>query len=145
MTTVADWIEKTPGICGGEARIHGTRITVWGLVEYWQLGLSDADILERLPGLSPAALEAARDYYRNHPSEIDRVLWENRAAGTERQGQNVPVWLIVQGRQLGLADSTIRAAFDSPLTPAELDKAFSFAESNSAEVAADIRRHTGGA
>jgi uncharacterized protein (DUF433 family) len=94
MSTVADGIEKTPGVCGGEARVRGTRITVWGLIEYQQLGLSDTDILGRVQGLTPAGLEAARDYYRSHPSEIDRVLWENGAAAVEHRGQDVPAWLI---------------------------------------------------
>ena len=31
-------ISKTPGMCGGAARITGTRIPVWTLVEYRKLG-----------------------------------------------------------------------------------------------------------
>ena len=37
-----DRIRKTPGVCGGEACIRDTRITVRGLVEWHQQGLSDA-------------------------------------------------------------------------------------------------------
>ncbi|MCU0544965.1 MAG: DUF433 domain-containing protein [Oscillatoriaceae cyanobacterium Prado104] len=34
-------IEKNPGVVGGNARIAGTRIAVWGLVESRQLGATD--------------------------------------------------------------------------------------------------------
>jgi uncharacterized protein (DUF433 family) len=35
------WIQKTPNVCGGDACIRNTRITVHGIVHYRQLGLSD--------------------------------------------------------------------------------------------------------
>ncbi len=36
-------IEKTPGVCGGEACIVKTRIPIWVLVEARRLGYTDAD------------------------------------------------------------------------------------------------------
>ena len=42
-------IEKTPGVCGGDACIAGTRIPVWSLVIDRRLGMSDAKILEAFP------------------------------------------------------------------------------------------------
>jgi hypothetical protein len=30
----ASWIEKTPGVCGGDACVRKTGITVWGLVDF---------------------------------------------------------------------------------------------------------------
>ena len=39
-------LEKTPGVVGGNARILGTRISVWGLVESRRLGVTDAQLLE---------------------------------------------------------------------------------------------------
>jgi uncharacterized protein (DUF433 family) len=59
-------VEKTSDVCGGEARIRRTRVTVWGLVEWRNLGLSDAEILEHLPDLTPADLQAAWEYYGRH-------------------------------------------------------------------------------
>ena len=44
-------IEKTPEICGGSARIAGTRIAIWGLVEARRIGYSEADLLTSYPSL----------------------------------------------------------------------------------------------
>ena len=74
------WVEKRPGVCGGDARIRKTRITVWGLVQRRNLGLSDAEILERLPDLTQVDLDAAWDYYRQHPEEVDQAIREDEAA-----------------------------------------------------------------
>jgi uncharacterized protein (DUF433 family) len=67
-------------VSGGDARIRQTRVTVWGLVARRNLGLSDAEILERLPHLAQADLDAAWDYYAQHPKEIDQAIRENEAA-----------------------------------------------------------------
>ena len=74
------WIEKTPGVCGGDARVRNTRHTVAGLVEWRKLGLTDIQILERHPDLSPADLEAAWTYFDQHSDEIDRTIRENEDA-----------------------------------------------------------------
>jgi type III restriction enzyme len=79
-TTGQSWIEKTPGVCGGDACIRSTRITVWGLVEYRQLGLSDAEILHRVVGLTPTDLEVAWAYHAQHRAEIDTALERNAEA-----------------------------------------------------------------
>jgi uncharacterized protein (DUF433 family) len=75
--TPPSWIQKTPDVCGGAARIRNTRITVWGLVEWRALGLSDAELLRRVPGLTEADLKVAWDYYAQHPGEIDRTIRED--------------------------------------------------------------------
>lgn len=76
----SSWVEKAPGVCGGDARIRKTRITVWGLVEWRSLGLSDAEILQHLPDLTQVDLEAAWEYYRQHEEEIDEAIRENSEA-----------------------------------------------------------------
>ena len=76
-STKKSWIQKTPGVCGGDACIRNTRITVWGLVLSRRLGASDASILENIVGLTPDDLEAAGDYYRHHPAEIDEAIRVN--------------------------------------------------------------------
>ena len=73
-------VEKTPGICGGDACIRKTRITVEGLVEWRGLGLSDAEILDRYPSLTRADLAAAWAYYERYPHEIQEAIRENEAA-----------------------------------------------------------------
>jgi uncharacterized protein (DUF433 family) len=57
--------------------VRDTRITVWGLVAYRRLGMSDAQIREAVQGLTPADLEAAWEYAAVHPEEIDRAIREN--------------------------------------------------------------------
>ena len=38
-------IEKTPNVCGGDARVRNTRIPVWLLVLQRKFGRSDAEVL----------------------------------------------------------------------------------------------------
>jgi uncharacterized protein (DUF433 family) len=71
------WVQKTPGVCGGEACIRDTRHTVSGLIAWRRLGLSDAQILEHHPDLSEADLLAAWSYYGQHAEEIDRAIKED--------------------------------------------------------------------
>lgn len=80
METAKSWIQKTPGVCGGDACIRDTRITVHGLVEWRQLGLSDTEILESIQGLTPVDLEAAWAYYAQHRDEIDETIRADREA-----------------------------------------------------------------
>ena len=68
------WVQKTPNVCGGNACIRKTRITVWGLVLSRKLGVPDVNILENIVGLTPDDLEVAWDYYRLHPAEIDEAI-----------------------------------------------------------------------
>jgi uncharacterized protein (DUF433 family) len=77
MPTAADRITKTPNVCGGDACIRGTRITVWGLINQRRLGASDAEILRAVQGLTPADLEAATEYAAEYTEEIDRAIREN--------------------------------------------------------------------
>jgi type III restriction enzyme len=79
-TARASWIQKTPGVCGGEACIRDSRITVWGLVQWRQQGLSDAELRERVAGLMQADLDTAWVYYQKHGEEIDRAIRENEGA-----------------------------------------------------------------
>ena len=74
------WISKTPGVCGGDACIRRTRITVWGLVEWRRLGLSDSQLVEQVQELTRDDLVAAWEYAALHPEEIDRAIRENEEA-----------------------------------------------------------------
>ncbi len=73
-TTKKSWVQKTPGVVGGDACIRNTRITVWGLILDRQLGSTDAQILENIVGLAPEDLEVAEDYYRLNRAEIDEDI-----------------------------------------------------------------------
>jgi type III restriction enzyme len=76
-TTKKSWVQKTPGVCGGDACIRNTRITVWGLVLSRKLGSTDDQILQNIVGLLPEDLDVAWAYYRQHPAEIDEAIREN--------------------------------------------------------------------
>ena len=73
-------IESTPGISGGEPRIAGTRIPVWVLVQYRNLGASEAELLKAYPTLRAEDLANAWAYYRSHKEEIEQQIAENEAA-----------------------------------------------------------------
>jgi uncharacterized protein (DUF433 family) len=77
MAATASWISKKPDRCGGDACVRDSRITVWGLVAYRRLGMSDAAILQAVQGLTPADLEAAWEYAGANAEEIDRAIREN--------------------------------------------------------------------
>jgi uncharacterized protein (DUF433 family) len=80
LAQVRQLIEKTPGVVGGDACIRGTRIPVWELLEYRQLGASTSKILEAYPQLTELDLQAAWDYYHSFPDEIAAAIAANEAA-----------------------------------------------------------------
>jgi uncharacterized protein (DUF433 family) len=70
-------VVKEPGHAGGEARIRGTRIPVWALLNLQRLGESDAGILDAYPKLSADDLAAAWEYAGAHAEELDGAIREN--------------------------------------------------------------------
>jgi uncharacterized protein (DUF433 family) len=73
-------IEKTPGVCGGEARIAKTRIPIWVLVEARRLGYSDADLLTSYPTITATNLANAWAYAESHLDEIELAIERNEVA-----------------------------------------------------------------
>jgi uncharacterized protein (DUF433 family) len=73
-------ITKTPGICGGEACIAGTRIAVWLLVEAQQLGISETQLLQDYPHITSADLVNAWSYADAYPEEIAAAIRVNNEA-----------------------------------------------------------------
>ena len=81
LRTQQSWIQKTPGVCGGDACIRDTRVPVWSLVAARRLGVSDEELLHYfVTPLSPADLHAAWAYYEQHPEEIDLEIRLNEEA-----------------------------------------------------------------
>lgn len=77
-TPVASWIQKTPGVIGGDACVRTTRIAVWMLVEARQLGIPDEDLRERYdPPLTQVDLDAAWAYAAAHSAEIEQAIRDN--------------------------------------------------------------------
>jgi uncharacterized protein (DUF433 family) len=73
-------VEKTPGVCGGDARISGTRIPVWQLVEARNLGVSEAQLLIDFPRLTARNLVDAWAYASENPEEIAAAIHDNEVA-----------------------------------------------------------------
>lgn len=77
MTHIFPGIEKTPGVCGGDACIVGTRIPVWSLVNARNKDLKDDQLLDAYPHLSKEDLKNAWHYYSVNTTEIDDLIAEN--------------------------------------------------------------------
>jgi len=77
LTNIFPGIEKTPGVCGGDACIAGTRIPVWSLVNSRRLGMSNEDLLRNFPTLTSHDLANAWAYYEANRAEIDLQIFEN--------------------------------------------------------------------
>ncbi|MCU0795917.1 MAG: DUF433 domain-containing protein [Akkermansiaceae bacterium] len=73
-------IQRTPGICGGEACVGMTRIAVWMLEKARRAGVGDLDLLKDYPGLSVFDLEAAWQYVESHHDEIEQAIRLNQEA-----------------------------------------------------------------
>lgn len=73
-------IVKTRGVCGGAARVVGTRIPVWQLVEARQTGFSDAQLLLDYPALRAGDLAEAWKYADKHQKEIAAEIRKNEVA-----------------------------------------------------------------
>lgn len=73
-------IEFDPRVCGGSARIAGTRIPVWSLESWRRLGSDEAELLRSFPSLEASDLVNAWRYVERHWSEIDREIEENETA-----------------------------------------------------------------
>jgi uncharacterized protein (DUF433 family) len=134
-------IQKTPGVCGGDACIRQTRIAVWMLVVDCKLGMTDADVLVSFPALTQADLDAAWEYYRANPVEIEQAIWLNDTAANVPDGVQPPSWLLVSGRLLGLPDDAIRQAFDPPLSCAVLDAAWAEYRADPRQVGREVDTH----
>lgn len=70
-------IVRSPGVCGGSARIIRTRIPIWVLEQFRRLGTSEADILKAYPSLRAVDLVEAWRYADTHVEEMDREIREN--------------------------------------------------------------------
>ncbi|MGD1705073.1 DUF433 domain-containing protein [Dapis sp. BLCC M229] len=77
FTNTWSGIEKTPGVCGGNACIAGTRIPVWVLVNARRLGVSESELLQDYPSLQAADLVNAWNYAEVYSQDIELAIREN--------------------------------------------------------------------
>src|SRR5947209_5601353 len=72
MANAVPHITKTPGICGGRARIEGHRIRVLDIVVWHEKrGFSPDEIVDLFPGITLADVYAALAYYFDNREEIE--------------------------------------------------------------------------
>jgi len=140
---VASAIEKTPGFCGGKARVAGTRIPVWLLVLKRLTCQSDESVLADYPTLTQESLDAAWEYYHRHPVEVEQSIWFNDVAGNVPEGVLPPAAVVVAGAMLGLTDAEIGEAFDPPVGPGEIAAAWAEYRANPTRVRLGLRGRTG--
>jgi len=67
---IGQLIVKTPGTCGGRARIAGKRIPVSSVYRWFLQGCEPEDILEKFDGVALAEIYAAISYALSNLEEI---------------------------------------------------------------------------
>ena len=77
LSLASSGIEKTPGVCGGDACIVNTRIPVWVLVNARRLGIGESELLEDYPTLKLSDLRNAWAYAEANADEIEANIQEN--------------------------------------------------------------------
>jgi uncharacterized protein (DUF433 family) len=78
--SINSMIERTPGTCGGRARIAGTRVPVHRVAGYYRLGYAPEEILDLLDSLSLAQVHAALAYSLANPDEVEAALRDEEEA-----------------------------------------------------------------
>ena len=87
---ITQYIEITPGVCGGKPRIAGHRIKVAAIADmYLHMGLSIEEIAKTYD-LSLASVHAAMAYYYEYQEEIDRQTAEAEAFVEELKRNSPP-------------------------------------------------------
>ena len=73
-------IVRTPGTCGGRARLDGHRVRVMDIVlQYEQQGMRPDEIVLQLPSLRLAEVHAALAYFYDHREEVEADIREDAA------------------------------------------------------------------
>jgi uncharacterized protein (DUF433 family) len=76
-------IEKSPGVCGGRARIAGHRVRVVDIVVWHEKrGYCPDEIVGLFPGINLADVYAALAYYFDNRQEIEDDLAQSAQAET---------------------------------------------------------------
>ena len=76
MTTIIDYprITRNPTINLGESTVNDSKIPVWIIVGYYQMGMSEDEILSGFPQLQPADIFSALAFYFENKSEMDSLI-----------------------------------------------------------------------
>ena len=73
-------ITHTPGVCGGRACLANTRLAIWVLVRFRELGADDKELLSCFPSITQDQLDEAFAYAANHPHEITQDIDQQEKA-----------------------------------------------------------------
>src|SRR5437870_13676173 len=77
-------IVKTPGVCGGKARIAGHRVRVLDIVAWHEhQGMTPDEIVSHVPTITLADVHIALAYYFDHVGEIQAEMRAERALAEE--------------------------------------------------------------
>ena len=68
------YIIRTPGVCGGNARLEGGRVAVHDVIGLLQNGETVDSVTRQLPGLTRAEVYECLAYYEDHLAEIDYLI-----------------------------------------------------------------------
>ena len=68
------YITRTPGVCGGHARVEGSRIAVHDVVGLVHSGETVDSVTRQLPGLTRAQVYECLAYYEDHLAEVDYLI-----------------------------------------------------------------------
>jgi len=81
MSTMLDvTLVRTPGVCGGNLRIDGTRMTVNQIVTLYKQGLTAEQSVEQYSQLTLREIYAVLAWYYEHKVEFDEELAAEAAA-----------------------------------------------------------------
>lgn len=84
-------IKETPGVCGGYPCIDDMRFPVRLIVEFTRDGVDIDTLLANFTQLTRDQVEAALEYYREHPARVDEDIERNARAWDELQRRGWPV------------------------------------------------------
>jgi uncharacterized protein (DUF433 family) len=79
------YVERRPGVCGGQPVIAGTRFPVRSVVtNVYRLGMTPEEMVEAWPYLTLAHIHDALSFYHDHRTMIDRAIRQNRETTVRR-------------------------------------------------------------
>jgi uncharacterized protein (DUF433 family) len=83
------YIVHSEGVCGGRARVDGTRIPVWQIVSsIVRSGSSPEEFVEAYPHVTLAQVHDALSFYYDHREELERDLRDQEAAWRKSKRQS---------------------------------------------------------
>ncbi len=81
---IGQFIQKTPGTCGGRARLAGRRIPVSSVYRWFLKGADPESILDKYEGVKLSEIYAAISYALANLEEITREIeTEDQLAGAD--------------------------------------------------------------